>query len=252
MHVNRLYRAWVLLLGITLASCSQDDQSQADGKMAEKTASSVSSSQSRGSEVISTANTAPTRQSPEMVQKGKELYEQNCIFCHQPDAIGKPGIAPSLTNQEFLMMASDKFIMSTIRDGRNGTGMPPFAHLGRAGVEAILAYLRDHAKRPNISAKIDQEKRVQGDERLGKLWFDQICSTCHGINGDGYARGGTGTAIGKAGFLDKASDGFIRETVKVGRTNTRMLGFTGPEAMANLADSEIDDIIAYLRTVPSK
>ena len=250
MHVNRLYRVWVLLLGITLASCSQDDQGSATEKSAKSTASTVSSSQNAG--VINAVNASPVKQSPELVQKGKELYGQNCIFCHQPDAIGKPGIAPSLTNQEFLMMASDKFIMGTIRDGRTGTGMPPFAHLGKSGVEAILAYLRDHAERPNISARIDKEDRVQGDERLGKLWFDQICSTCHGMNGDGYARGGTGTAIGKAGFLDKASDGFIRETIKVGRTNTRMLGFTGPEAMANMTDGEIDDVIAYLRTVPSK
>jgi len=249
MHVKLLHRVLILLLGITLVSCSQDDQGSATEKPVKSTASSARSSQGGA---ISTAEMSPVKQSPEMVQKGKELYGQNCIFCHQPDAIGKPGIAPSLTNQEFLMMASDKFIMGTIRDGRIGTGMPPFAHLGRDGVEAILAFLRDHAERPNISAQIDQEKQVHGDERLGKLWFDQICSTCHGMNGDGYARGGTGTAVGKAGFLDKASDGFIRETIKVGRTNTRMLGFSGPDGMANMADSEIEDVIAYLRTVPSK
>ncbi|HED17352.1 MAG TPA: c-type cytochrome [Gammaproteobacteria bacterium] len=250
--MNRLYRVLILLLGIALASCSQDDQASATEKAVKSETSAVGGSKNLSGGVISTAEAAPAKQSPELVQKGKELYGQNCIFCHQPDAIGKPGIAPSLTNQEFLMTASDKFIMGTIRDGRAGTGMPPFAHLGRSGVEAILAFLRDHAKRPNISAKIDKEKQVHGDERLGKLWFDQICSTCHGMNGDGYARGGTGTAIGKVGFLGKASDGFIRETIKVGRTNTRMLGFSGPDGMANMADSEIEDVIAYLRTVPSK
>lgn len=182
------------------------------------------------------------------INKGKKLYQQNCIFCHQADAIGKPGIAPSLTNPELLEVASDKFFKGTIRDGRLGTGMPPFAHLGRGGIDAIVAYLRSYEKRPNRSAEIDKERPAYGDERLGKLWFDQICSTCHGVDGDGYHAGGTGTAIGNPSFLSKASDGFIRETIKHGRTNTRMIGYSGPEAMANLTDKEINDIISYMRT----
>lgn len=209
---------------------------------------------STNSKMKSTSSMAglPDKVDPALAGAGKAVYEQNCIFCHQADAIGKAGFAPSLTNQEFLQVVSDKFLMATIRDGRAGTGMPPFAHLGRKDVEAIVAYLRDHAKLPNRSAEIDAEPRSQGDERLGRFWFDSICSTCHGRDGDGYAAGGTGTAIGKAAFLDKATDGFIRETIKMGRSNTRMIGYSGPEGMANLSDGDVDDIIAYLRTVPSK
>ena len=36
------------------------------------------------------------------IEAGKDLYNQNCVFCHQADAIGKVGFAPSLTNKEFL------------------------------------------------------------------------------------------------------------------------------------------------------
>lgn len=187
-----------------------------------------------------------------LATKGGEIYKQNCVFCHQADAIGKPGVAPSLTNKELLSVASDKFFFNTIHDGRPGTGMPPFAHLGKENIGAIIAFLREHAKLPDRHAEIDEEEPSKGDPRLGSIWFHQICSTCHGPEGNGYAAGGTGTAIGKTGFLDKASDGFIRITVKEGRSNTRMLPFQGPEAMANLTDREIDDIIAYLRTVPSQ
>lgn len=196
------------------------------------------------------ANAAPADQ----VSLGEKLYVQNCIYCHQADAIGKPGVAPSLTNKELLATASDKFLKGTIRDGRTGTGMPPFAHLGKSGIDAIVAYLRAHTREPSQAARIDAQARTQGDPRLGKLWYDQVCSTCHGPNGDGYVAGGTGTAIGKAGFLSKASDGFIRVTIRNGRSNTRMLGFSGagPATMADLSHREIDDIIAYLRTVPSK
>jgi len=130
--------------------------------------------------------------------------------------------------------------------------MPPFAHLGKKQVEAIVVYLRSHSKLSNIANVVDAQPVAQGDPRLGKLWFDQICSTCHGENGDGYSAGSTGTAVGKAGFLNKVSDGFIRFTIVNGRSNTRMLGFKGPAAMADLTDKEIDDIITYLRTEPSK
>jgi len=183
------------------------------------------------------------------VKKGEQLYNQNCAVCHQADAIGKPGFAPSLTNPELLSIGSDKFFEGTIRDGRAGTGMPPFSHLGRKNIKAIVAFLRSHTTLPNRSKEVDAQAKSYGDERLGKQWFDDICSTCHGTNGDGYAAGGTGTAIGKASFLSKASDGFIRETIKYGRSNTRMLGFSGSTAMANLSDREIDDVIAYMRTL---
>lgn len=187
-----------------------------------------------------------------LIDKGEQLYNQNCAVCHQPDAIGKPGFAPSLSNPELLSTASDKFLMSTVRDGRAGTGMPPFAHLGRENIRAIIAFLRSHTERPNRAAEIDAQPAAHGDPRLGEQWFKDICATCHGVKGDGYAAGGTGTAIGKPGFLSKASDGFIRTTIKQGRSNTRMLGFQGADGLANLSDREIDDIIAYLRTLPNK
>lgn len=186
------------------------------------------------------------------IKKGEQLYNQNCSVCHQADAIGKPGFAPSLTNPELLSIASDKFFESTIRDGRPGTAMPPFSHLGRKNIKAIVAYLRSHSKLPNRSREVDAEPESHGDPRLGKQWFDDICSTCHGKNGDGYASGGTGTAIGKKGFLGKASDGFIRETIRKGRSNTRMRGFSDAAGLAHLSPEEIDDIIAYMRTLDKK
>ena len=183
------------------------------------------------------------------IKEGEQLYNQNCGVCHQADAIGKPGFAPSLTNKELLSVASDKFFESTIRDGRPGTGMPPFAHLGRSKVQAIVAYLRSHSELPNRSEEIDAQPDAHGDPRLGHQWYDNICATCHGVKGDGYAAGATGTAIGKDGFLSKVSDGFLRTTIKEGRSNTRMLGFSGADGLASLTDEEIDDIIVYLRTL---
>ncbi len=200
--------------------------------------------------LMSATNAADAQKAgPAEVKNGEAQFVENCAMCHQADAIGKPGIAPSLTNPELLSVASDKFFMSTIRDGREDTGMPPFAHLGRKNVRDIVTYLRAHTDVKNISKEIDAQPTAQGDPRLGKLWYDNICSTCHGLDGDGYEAGGTGTAIGLPGFLNSVSDGFIRVTIKQGRSNTRMLPFQGPGGLANLSDQEIDDIIVYLRSL---
>jgi len=186
------------------------------------------------------------------IKAGEQLYNQNCVFCHQADAIGKPGMAPSLINKELLSTASDEFFLTTILDGRPGTGMPPFAHLEEGRIKAIIAFLRSHSQLPNKAVEIDNQPDAHGDPRLGKQWFGQICATCHGEKGNGYAAGGTGTAIGMAGFLDKVSDGFIRTTIKEGRSNTRMLSFQGADGIANLSDQEIDDVIVYLRSLPKE
>ncbi|MCL1058570.1 cytochrome c [Shewanella gelidimarina] len=187
--------------------------------------------------------------SQELIDKGKTLYNQNCVFCHQADAIGKAGFAPSLSNPELLAIASDKYLMATIRDGRVGTSMVPYAHLGKEKIVAIVAYLRSHETLTHRSTEVDKQRSAQGDARKGALWYRDICSTCHGPEGDGYLAGSSGTAIGKAGFLNKASDGFIRETIKYGRSNTRMLPFYGSTGLANLDEQEIEDIITYLRTL---
>lgn len=234
-HISRLFGALVFA-GIILTGCLDTVHQRAP---------STSPSRQVGQDEVPVID-------PVLAFKGEEIYNRNCVFCHQADAIGKPGVAPSLTNKEFLAIAPVDFLINTIKQGRAGTGMPPFAHLGDADIEAVVAFLRSHATLPDRITEVYTQPQTQGDPRLGKAWFDQICATCHGPNGDGYAAGGTGTAIGKAGFLDHVSDGFIRTTVKEGRSNTRMLPFFGPAALANLSDNEIDDVIAYLRTVPSR
>ena len=148
------------------------------------------------------------------VQEGEALFVENCEVCHQADAIGQPGFAPSLTNPELLGVASDTFLEGTIRDGREDTGMPPFAHLGRKNVQAIVAFLRAHTSLPNRAEEVNAQPEAHGDPRLGEQWYNNICSTCHGVDGDGYDAGGTGTAIGLPGFLGKASDGMrVKEVV---------------------------------------
>ncbi len=182
--------------------------------------------------------------------EGKALFNDNCAACHQKEGIGKPGTAPSLTDKEFLAAASDNFILTTIRGGRKGTAMVPWnGNLKDNEIKSIVSYLRTFS--PSKGGVINRADNYQamGDERLGRDRFNAICAGCHGLKGVGMEAGGSGTAIGKSGFLNVASDGYIRTIIKHGRSNTPMHGFQGPEGLANLTNKEIDDIIRYLRSL---
>lgn len=183
-------------------------------------------------------------------KRGKFLFKENCEVCHQEEGIGKTGVAPSVTNKELLSAASDRFLIETIRDGRPPTPMPSFGeYLKKSEIQDIVSYLRSYNRTPMVGDALDEDRPAMGDPGLGKRWFAQLCAGCHGRSGEGYEGAGPGTAIGKSGFLSKASDGFLRYIIMHGRSNTAMRGFSGPDGLANLSNQEIDDIISYLRII---
>lgn len=193
------------------------------------------------------------RVDPHLVEQGKRVFGQFCVPCHQEEGKGKVGFAPSLTNQELLSIASDRFLSQTIHDGRADTPMPPWAGvLKPKQIKAVVAYLRSFEKASSRGDEVDAAAPSQGDVQMGQQRFEEICSACHGVHGEGYAAGGSGTAIGKVGFLSKASDGFIRATIESGRSSTPMHGFIGASGLAHLTDQEIDGIVAYLRSQQTK
>ncbi|MDO8588011.1 MAG: c-type cytochrome [Armatimonadota bacterium] len=77
--------------------------------------------------------------------RGRALFAQNCRGCHGSG--GKGGVAPALGSATFLSVASDAFILSTIKNGRPDTAMPAFQRAGTAGLTDVeltdlLAYIR--------------------------------------------------------------------------------------------------------------
>jgi|GEM_PF-751221 len=181
--------------------------------------------------------------------KGLRLYNANCMACHQKDGLGKAGLAPSIRNRDFLAIASDAFIEKTITQGRAGTAMIPRADLAGEQVSHIIAYLRSVEVAVPVDITVDDHWKASGNKDSGKAKYVQYCGACHGQNGEGYNSGGAGPAIGLAGFLNVASDDFIRQTVKLGRIGTAMMSFDGAKGLAHLNESDIGDVIVYLRSL---
>ena len=179
---------------------------------------------------------------------GEEAYNRNCASCHQPEGRGLVGVAPSLRSPEFLSLATDDFIRKTVRRGRRGTTMVSRAHLTDWELEGIIEYLRSLPSAGKSNLVVDTALRSQGDPDQGRQNFATYCSPCHGPQGEGYARGGSGPGIGLPSFLGAVSDDYIFKTVKHGRTGTPMRPFIGPEGLARLEEQDVHDIIAFLRS----
>ncbi len=180
-----------------------------------------------------------------VVERGRAAFAPTCGACHQPDGSGRPGLAPSVTDQDFLALASDDFIKTTIKLGRPGTNMISFAFFPDEKIDEIVAYLRSFQKEP--ARKYDRSWKATGSQERGEAMYAAVCSQCHGINGKGYLMGGSGTAIGLNGFLSAADDGYIKQVMLSGREGTPMRAFGGPQGLAQISDQDMNDIIVHLR-----
>ncbi|MFK5921262.1 MAG: c-type cytochrome [Verrucomicrobiota bacterium] len=192
------------------------------------------------------------RVDPELLKIGETTFNTLCAACHQPGGTGKAGFAPGIRNHDFLALASDDYLRTTIRAGRPGTAMVPWSALSEKELAGVIAYLRTGNEGYVSELSQDSEKKIAGAAGKGEITFETYCAACHGPNAEGYAAGGSGPGIGLAGFLSVASDDFIMQTVKHGRSGTAMLPFVGAKGLANLSESSVGDIIAYLRSLPGK
>jgi cytochrome c oxidase cbb3-type subunit 3 len=80
-------------------------------------------------------------------QRGKELFTQNCVACHGPEAKGTPAMgAPNLTDKTWLYGSSEATIIETVTKGRTNQ-MPSFqAFLGEDKVHLLAGYVLSLSK----------------------------------------------------------------------------------------------------------
>lgn len=189
-------------------------------------------------------------------QRGALVFSQNCVVCHQDGGVGKPGLAPSINNPDFLAIATDEVIKKTILEGRSGTAMIPFKNNPAVAdkIDDLVAYMRYMENYYELfdRVEVDADLVIEGDIAQGLLSFNTYCAACHGKEGVGYSAGGSGTGIGQKGFLSEVPDDYIKQTIIRGRVRTPMKSFQSARGLAHLEDEEIDNIVVYLRSLESK
>lgn len=90
------------------------------------------------------------------------------------------------------------------------------------------------------------------DARRGESAYLVACTACHGPAGEGIA--GLGKPLSHSDFVVGLADEELFEFIIVGRSttdpeNTSGIAMPPRGGIPNLTDSEIRDIIAYLRTL---
>jgi cytochrome c oxidase cbb3-type subunit 3 len=136
---------------------------------------------------------------------GERLFLNNCTACHASDARGGIGYA-SLRDAEWQWGGTPEAIEATISGGRHGNMVGWRGTVGDAGVENLTQYVLQLARRPAKAAAAAQ----------GKALFEQVCFSCHRMNGQGNP------AIGGPNLTDDiwrwgSSEAAIRSAIADGR-----------------------------------
>jgi cytochrome c oxidase cbb3-type subunit 3 len=190
---------------------------------------------------------------------GRALFEENCSGCHGEH--GRGGLGLPLNLQSFLTIADTGYLMRSMRHGRPLREMPAFEkELTRAQMRAIALYIKSWQYQPSRELPVVGF----GDLAEGKALFSGLCTGCHGIGGKGGPIAGGGHVIGAVsgiggpaladpGFLKSATDQYIKATLMFGRIGTPMGAYLkGRQGFVELRESEIDSIVAYLRSLQPK
>ncbi len=130
------------------------------------------------------------------VEDGARLYHANCLVCHGAEGNSISGV--DLGHGRFRRASSDADLNSIIRNGIQGTAMPPnrFSEF-QAGT--VVAYLR------SMAASTAENTSAGGDAARGKALFEGKggCTACHRVKGQGSR---VGPDLSDIGILRRSAE----------------------------------------------
>lgn len=182
---------------------------------------------------------------------GETLFTTFCSACHGDQGQGRryAGMEPfpAIANPDFLSLASDEFLTETVRRGRPGRRMPAWGDkeggLRPGEIEEVVRYLRTLTE-VAPPAPEEESRWITGNATLGGRLYASACASCHGEDG----RGQEGPALNNPVLLEIATDRYLFETIRRGRSGTTMPAFGSPSLTQRmLSQGEMEAIVAYIR-----
>ena len=145
--------------------------------------------------------TNPLAASLTAAAEGQRTFDGTCQTCHGAAGVGDPGRGgPALNTTGLKNGDSDADLFRTIRQGVQGTQMPPYKGLRDEQVWQLVSYIRSLQSTAASTGPSRGAIMPEGDIAAGEsLFFGRAgCAGCHEIN----ARGGvTGPDLSNAGRL---------------------------------------------------
>jgi mono/diheme cytochrome c family protein len=167
------------------------------------------------------------------VEVGQQLYSQSCAVCH--GEFGEGGPNPSragdiifpISTAEYLKTRDDSTIKAIIAQGQPNYGMSPFGSafggpLDDEDIDVVVSYIRSWEADPPVELPpeivIDVEETIALDT---KQIYDQLCSQCHGLNGEG----GLGPSFENSQFQATRTDTQLFDAINLGHEATSMISW---------------------------
>jgi len=191
-------------------------------------------------------------------QQGEQLYNDNCVTCHQAGGIGSPPDFPALTGNDHLTDLN--LIVGNIHQGKGG--MLAFPDLTADQIAALATYVRNawdnefggvtpdevatilSGLTEGTGHKVSVWEGVYTKEQdaRGKKVHSGACARCHGLrlNGAGEPDMPPAPAIARATFLHKWA----------GQTLTALFDYVRtkmpPDNPGMLSDQDYIDAVAHI------
>jgi len=111
-------------------------------------------------------------------ERGAPLFQQNCAFCHGPQARGATG--PSLiTSDEVLGDDHGEHLLSFLKKGRPQKGMPGFATMSDSQLKDIGEFIHLQVEAVANRGAYHVLNIVVGNPLKGKAYVADHCMACH-------------------------------------------------------------------------
>lgn len=179
------------------------------------------------------------------LDEGQQRFAQYCSSCHGD--FGEGGINPTrrddiiapISSAEYLKTRDDFTLFAIIAQGQPNFGMSPFGSafggpMDDDEIEAVVAYLRAWETNPPVEFPPEVSKVVLSLN--GVETFTQICSQCHGTNGEAL----TGPAL----KLTELSTEEIYDAINLGHDETSMLAWG-----EILNSQQIQDLVEFIQSL---
>lgn len=173
----------------------------------------------------------------ERIERGREVYQEQCASCHGIQ--GEGGVGPALNNRVLLKNTFDNAFFSVIRSGVPNTQMPAWGiefggPLTDEDIRDLVAFIRDYE---DTAPEILPETFTP-DPARGALLFVSTCAICHGENGLGSENAPRLNDISR---LNKFPDEWYRDVIRNGRPAKGM-----PTWGTVLSPNQVADLVSLI------
>ncbi len=110
--------------------------------------------------------------------RGAPLYQQNCAFCHGPQARGATG-SSLITSDEVLKDDHGEHLSEFLKMGRPEKGMPTFAAMSEEQLKDIAEFVHVQVEEVANRGTYQVLNILVGNEEKGRQCVSAHCIPCH-------------------------------------------------------------------------